>query len=57
MRLVLKHVRQRTMSKHVDDTDSSQERAHYSSDLASLLDRIDKLIGSSRIPTDPIKIQ
>lgn len=57
MRRVLKQVRRRATSKPLEDTDSSRERTGDSSDLSSLLDRIDKLIGSSRIPSNPIEIQ
>ncbi len=57
MRRVLKQVRQRATSRLLEDTNSSRERPHHPSDLSWLLDRIDKLIGSSRIPTDPGEIR
>jgi hypothetical protein len=58
MRRVLKQqVRRTATSKPLEDTDSSRERTFDSSDVSSLLDRIDKLVSSSRIPSDPIRIQ
>jgi hypothetical protein len=57
MRRVLKRVRRRATSKPLGETDSSRERTGDSSDLSSLLDRIDKLIGSCRITSDPKEIQ
>lgn len=57
MRRVLKQVQQRATSKPFKGTDCSRDRTRYSRDLCSLLDRIDNLIGSSRIPTHPRRIQ
>jgi hypothetical protein len=57
MRRVLRQIRQRATSKPLEDTNCSRKRHRYPSDLSWLLDGIDRLIGSSRIPTDPGEIR
>lgn len=57
MRRVLKQVRRRATSKPLEDTEPSRDRTRYSHDLSSLLDRIDNLISSARIPTHAKEIQ